>query len=594
MPSATSVGAENPSAPRARVSAGTKLLYALPSFVGAAMTIPVLVHMQPFYSDVVLLPVGYIALAIAIARSLDALTDPLIGWWSDRTHTRFGRRKPWIVAGVAACAVSFYLLFDPPPSLGPSDAAIWFAFTFATYFLFHTVYDIPYIGLGAELTSDYHERSSVFGWRSMMIGVGTIVAGALPTVLDGIGIHDKRRVFHLMAMGYVVLFVVLWGLLVALVPEQKHESSRTHSPLVPGIRRALRNRPFRIFLAASIVYAIPSIIPALLMPYYVSYVLAPPDPLKWLGIFLVIYLGAGVACVPLWVRLSYRFGKLPVWMVCNVIGVVGGAMLFFAGKGDLRFVGWVQAFVGTQSGAFFFLGPAMVADITDYDELRTGKRREAQYMAFMTFVPKFVAIPGASIPLAILGALGYVPNHVQSAEVQTAIRTIFALVPACFNAAALFIIVKYPLTERVHREILHGVLEHREGRPAVDPITSRTIPSPAADRAGEDQSWFLDHFSVGELVDLKGSRDVGALARRTLASTGSSLAVAVTAGAVAALSVHGMGVPPGPVAILSVVVAGLAVCVSVFHALRFHAARRLRAGTPPDEVIQRAVDGNAG
>src|ERR1051325_9867288 len=316
-----------------KIAGPTKLLFALPSFVGAAMTIPVLVHMQPFYSDVVLLPVGYIALAIAIARSLDALTDPLIGWWSDRTETRVGRREPWIVAGVAACAVSFYLLFDPPASIGASEAAVWFAITFATYFLFHTIYEIPYIGLGAELSSDYHERSGLFGLRSMMIGVGTIVAGAMPTVLDAAGIHDKRRAFHLIASGYVVLFILLWGLLLAFVPEKKHESSRTTSPLVPGIRRALRNRPFRVFLAASIVYAIPSIIPALLMPYYVSYVLAPADPLRWLGIFLVIYLGAGVVFVPIWVRLSRKFGKLPVWVACNVIGVIGGALLFFAGKG---------------------------------------------------------------------------------------------------------------------------------------------------------------------------------------------------------------------------------------------------------------------
>lgn len=578
---------------RTKVRGSTKLLFALPSFVGAAMTIPVLVHMQPFYSDVVLLPVGYIALAIAVARSLDALTDPLIGWWSDRTETRFGRRKPWIVAGVGACAVSFYFLFDPPVSLGPSEAAVWFAVTFAMYFLFHTIYEIPYIGLGAELSSDYHERSSLFGWRSMMIGVGTIVAGALPTVLDGAGIHDKRRAFHLMASVYVVLFVVLWALLLAFVPEKRHDTSKTTSPLVPGIRRALRNRPFRVFLAASIVYAIPSIIPALLMPYYVSYVLAPPNPLKWLGIFLVIYLGAGVLFVPLWVRLSYKLGKLPVWIVCNVIGVIGGALLFFSGKGDLRYVAWVQAFVGTQSAAFFFLGPAMVADVTDYDELRTGKRREAQYMAFMTFVPKFVAIPGASIPLAILGALGYVPNQPQSAEVQMAIRTIFALVPACFNAGALFVIAKYPLTESVHSQILEGISLHREGKPARDPITAKTIPSHASDRASDDQSWFLDHFSIRELVDLRASRDIAALERTTLFHALASVAVAAVAAAIAIGSVHGMAEPPGPVAILSVVASGFAVCVAVFHGVRHLAARKLHARSPGDDVIQKTVDAGA-
>jgi len=236
----------------------------------------------------------------------------------------------------------------------------------------------------------------------------------------------------------------------------------------------------------------------------------------------------------------------------------------------------------------------MVADVTDYDELRTGKRREAQYMAFMTFVPKFVAIPGASIPLAILGALGYVPNQPQSAEVQTAIRTIFALVPACFNAAALFIITKYPLTEAVHRDILRGIALHREGKAAPDPITSRILPSPTSDRAADDQSWFLDHFSIPELVDLRASRDVAALERRTLLCVVGSVAVALVAAIVGIRSVHGMTEPPGPTAILSVVASGFAVCVAVFHALRFHAARKLHARTPGDDVIQKAVDASAG
>jgi GPH family glycoside/pentoside/hexuronide:cation symporter len=329
------------------------------------------------------------------------------------------------------------------------------------------------------------------------------------------------------------------------------------------------------------------------MPYFVSNVLAPPNPLMWLGILLVIYLGAGVVCVPLWVRLSYKYGKLPVWIACNVIGVIGGALLFFAGKGDLKYVAWVQAFVGTQSAAFFFLAPAMVADVTDYDELRTGKRREAQYMAFMTFVPKFVAIPGASIPLAILGALGYVPNHAQSAEVQTAIRTIFALVPACFNAGALFVILKYPLTESVHREILEGLSLHREGKAARDPITEKTIPSPASDRAADDQSWFLDHFSIGELVDLRASKDIAALERRTLFCTLASVIAACIAAAIGMGSVHGMAEPPGPVAILSVVASGFAFCVAVFHGLRFLAARKLHARAPGDDAIQKTVDAGA-
>ncbi len=159
---------------------GVKLAYGMPNFAGAAMVIPIAIHMNLFYSDTILVPLGLIALAIAAARALDAITDPLMGWISDHTNTRWGRRIPWMFIGAPLCAVAFVALFNPPESLVGASAAPWFATTFMLYFLFHTVYVIPHYGLGPELTPDYKERSSLFAWMEGFTLLGTMCAAALP------------------------------------------------------------------------------------------------------------------------------------------------------------------------------------------------------------------------------------------------------------------------------------------------------------------------------------------------------------------------------------------------------------------------------
>jgi GPH family glycoside/pentoside/hexuronide:cation symporter len=572
-----------------RLSASIKLAFGSPAFAGAAMAIPIGVLMPRFYSDVVLIPLGYIAIAIALARSLDALTDPVMGWMSDRTHTRWGRRKPYIAFGLPFTALAFYMLFSPPESLTGTRAVFWFGASFGLYFLFHTILDIPKVALGAELTDDYNERSSLFGYRSFFIASGTIFASILPTILSERGM-DQRAAFTFMAGLYAVLYVLLYSWLLIRIPERPEYARRESNPLVPGVRRALRNRPFRILLLSGIVMAIPGYIPAVLMPYYVGYVLQPEDSMKWVGTFLVIYLGTGMLFVPFWMIVAKRIGKLKTLIVTSVIGITGSVFYFFAGAGDLFFAGCIFFMTGTISATQTFLIPAMGADVIDYDELRTGKRREAQYTSFWAIIPKFIAIPGSAIPLAVLAAVGYVPNKPQSVEVLFWIRFMYSLFPVSFYLTSLAIVSRYPLSEAIHIKIRDAVDTLAKGKSTTDPLTGNNIAPHGEDRVSEDDGWFLDHFTPGELRRAIAG-GAGRIVTNVIVAAAISLLVCVGAGAFALAGMTNPESRPPLTTVLAIVVAGLAFTAFIFHCLRLKPARRM-AGTPiPDDIIQAHLDG---
>jgi GPH family glycoside/pentoside/hexuronide:cation symporter len=562
-----------------------KLAFGAPSFAGAAMAIPIAVLMPRFYSDVVLAPLGAIAIAIALARAFDALTDPLMGWLSDHTHTRFGRRKPYIAFGTPFAALCFVALFSPPGDLGAIGASLWFAASFTLFFLFFTIVEIPYAALGAELTPSYGERSTLFGYRAFFIAAGTITAALMPTLLAAAGWSDERQAFRAMAALYGLLLLLLNGGLLLGVQERRDYVLRESNPLVPGVRRALRNRPFRILLLAGIVSAIPAAIPAILLPYFVQYVLQPSEAGVMVGLFLVTYLGAGLVFVPLWLAVARRAGKLPTLIGVSAIGIAGSVFYFFAGPGDLLYAGCIYFVTGTVSMAGNFLIPAMAADVIDYDELRTGKRREAQYTSFWTLIPKFVAIPGASIPLAILSAVGYVPNQLQSEEVTFWIRFMYSAFPAAFYLVALAIVSRYPISERIHLAIRAGIAARAAGDQATDPLTGATLRPPNEGQVSEQEGWFLDTFSAGELRAAleRGPRHL--LGRVVAAALSAALVCAAACGVVLA-GIRSFEEAPPLTTVFAIVVAGLALAATCFHGLRIRPAWRMRRGGVGEAAIR--------
>jgi GPH family glycoside/pentoside/hexuronide:cation symporter len=564
-----------------------KIAFGAPNFAGAAMAIPIAIHLSIFYSDVVLVPLGVIALAKAVARAFDALTDPLMGWVSDRTRTRFGRRRPWLIVGAPLTAVAFVAMFSPPVGMGPTTAGLWLTVTYLLYYVFHTIYSVPHYGLGPELTLDYHERSSLFGWEQGFSVLGTLVAAAIPAYL--IVSLGPRGAYRAFAIGFGVLLVLLYAHLVWRVRERADFVNRAPNPLVPGVRRVLRNRAFRILLVVYLIGSVTGAIPGLLMPFFTKYVLQPEDPATWIGIYLSLYFGSGFLFLPFWVRAARRFGKKATWLASFVTAVTGSLGLFFMGAGDLVLTAVILVWAGSSFGARLFLGPAIQADVIDYDELYTGKRREAQYGSLWSVITKFTVIPSMSIPLAILATLGYEPNVEQSDTVKFAIRAIFGLAPAASATLAFGVACLFPITEPVHRRIWAGIDAHKRGEDVEDPLTGRTLSPPDAGDVDEDTAWFLDHFSPRELARSL-QQGTGSLVRSTLLGCLVSVAASAVGAAQAVIEVRGFDREPGVLAVFAIVLAGFAFTAACFHALRVRAALRMRAQPVPARLVQAHLD----
>ncbi|MDP6375143.1 MAG: MFS transporter [Pseudomonadales bacterium] len=566
-----------------RLPLGTKISYGLPNIAGAGMGIAVGIHVNIYYADAVLLPLGFIAAAVAAARSIDAITDPLMGWISDRTRTRWGRRRPWMFVSAPLAAIALVALFSPPEGMETQAAAVWFAVSFVSFFLFVTMYQIPHYGLGPEITSNYKERSSLFAWLEGASLLGIICASYVPLQLAKDSMLGPRDGFQVFAVGFALLLVAFYWSLCVRVRERPAYSQGKSNPLIPGIRRTMRNRPFRLLLISYLIGATTAGISGLLWPFFATYVLKIGPGAQ--GILLASIFVWGFVSLPLWVRSTRRWGKKWNYIGARVAGAVSAIGMFFMREGDLVPAAILLALAGIAYGGYSMLGPSIQADVIDYDELHTGKRREAQYGSLWAIMIKFVQIPGAAIPLGIIASFGYVSNADQTETVQLVIMLLYSLAPASAALLSVGVFILFPINERTHLAVLEGIGKHKRGESAIDPLTGELLAPPDKKEIDEDTGWFLDHFSKVELSRvLRQGRK--ALLLSTVLSSAASLAIMVMATWFALEGLGDMSVRPGVVVVLQILLSGLALTGFVYHAVRVSAARRMSARHVSNEDIR--------
>ncbi len=458
-----------------RVPLRAKLAWALGSLGDnyASQTLTQLVG--PVFNIALGVPADVIAKALSLPRYIDSFADPTVGYVSDNWRGRWGRRRPFILAGAVPLAILSYCLWLPGEHWSPSALGWFISIVTLFYFLAYAVFIVPYRALGFELTTDYNERTRVQGWGmvfGLIGGLGIPWLYKLALVFGGADPNATSYAPSVMltgvrwvGLGVAVIILVTCTAPAFLCRERVSATVQEKISILDALRETLRNWPFfTMLLARTVVLIATFAVTAVGTPLYIYYLFGGnQSQSSTLQGFAGNLLFAGAAIgIPFNTAMSSRLGKRHAFIACLGIAAAGCLSQFFTMKPEHAY--WILAsnfVLGFGLQGVWLMCQSMVADVCDEDELRTGRRREGIYGAAYALLEKLGVSTGFYLAGTVAAICGYSAGH-PSPEVLHKMWLAAIFVPVIGMVLGAIIIAVYPLT---HARMLaiRGELDARKG-----------------------------------------------------------------------------------------------------------------------------------
>jgi GPH family glycoside/pentoside/hexuronide:cation symporter len=422
--------------------------------LGFSLTNTILsVYFALFLTDVVGVKPSIAAIAIFVGSTWDYVNDPIVGYISDRTRSRWGRRRPFLLFGALPFAATFLLLWWKPPFVSSVALGIYYSVVFALYDTAATFVYMPYFALTPELTSDYDERTGLTSTRMFFSILGSLIAFTLPLwVVSGFHPEHANRV---LLMGGIFGFLSAVPLfLVFLNTRERPEFMNKEQTL--GVKESIKvtwqNRPFLFGLIMFMFNGVTMSIIQVILLYYVKYVVnrEAQSDLIMATIFIVAML-----VLPFWVWVSKRLNKR--WAYISGVSFLAIILIILATltpATSLVFIMVLCVLAGIGVSAMHVMPWAILPDAIEYGEWKTGERQEGMFYSLITLAQKIatsLAVPGA---LLVLQATGYIPNSAtQPASAISGIRLVAGLIPAFTISMGILFTILYPLGREDFKKI---------------------------------------------------------------------------------------------------------------------------------------------
>ena len=460
-----------------KLSVWTKLKYGVGDFGMAVVTAMLQFSMLYYYTNVVGVNAGLAGTAILVGKiTWDLVNDVLFGYLEDKTKSRWGKRRPYLIFGALPFALSFWLVFSIPKGL--SDIAYFFIIigSFILFDTFHTLTNTAYSAMTAEITGDYNERTSLTTYRMVFSIIGYLCGSGLTSMLAGI-IKDSFGVTEHQGWSIVSLIYGVLGGIAILIPglflkyKPAIDDAPPQMPPIKSFISTFKNKPFISYLVVTMIMSISFTMVTAMLQYYIDYQLDMNSSsllimLSMLGVLALFLVPCGM--------ISNKIGKAKAYALGLGIASTALIFVFFIPQGPNNWIFLLAAIAGMGFSAQWVCPHSMIPDVIEYDELLTGERREGLYYGMQATATK---VTGA-LATAACGWGLELGKYIEPSADMTAdminqpysallsIRIMFALVPAVFLLICIPLLMKYPITRESHAEVLKQLEEKRKNNKA--------------------------------------------------------------------------------------------------------------------------------
>jgi GPH family glycoside/pentoside/hexuronide:cation symporter len=451
-----------------RLSRRTKLLYGVGD-TGFSLTATIIgAYLAIFLTDVVGIAPSVAAVAIFVGRSWDYVNDPLIGHISDRTRTRWGRRRPFLLFGFLPFALAFAILWWRPPWENEVALAVYYAVAYVVYDAAATFVYMPYFALTPELTLDYDERTALTSYRMFFSILASLVAFTVPLVI--IGTFAPESAPRVLTMGVIFGIASALPLLLTFFGTRERQvyMEQEQPKLIESLRAAMKNRPF-VFGAGLflLTWVAVDVIQATLL-YFVKYGVERESQSD---LIMGVIFCTAILALPFWEWASRRWNKRWAYVAGIAFwAVVQLAMITLNPATSITILLFLCVLAGIGVGAAHVLPWSIIPDAIEWDEWQTGERHEGMFYSLITLMQKVAASIAIPLALLLLDVTGYVPNAArQPPSALWGIRILAGPIPAALLCTGILFAIRYPLSRERHAHICQE-LESRRIRQAEEAI----------------------------------------------------------------------------------------------------------------------------